>query len=121
MSAPVAWNSIEERTVVPGFHGKFVHSERMTFVLWRIDRGAILPPHRHPHEQVVHIYSGEIEMLVDGVRHVSTAGTVLVIPPDALHEGVALTDCSVMDAFAPVRDDYRGTAPFVLQGGGIRD
>ena len=41
---------IPEREVFPGFHGRFVQSERMTFAWWRIDPGAAVPEHEHPHE-----------------------------------------------------------------------
>ncbi len=111
MPNPIDWDNVPERTIFPGFHGRFAHTERMTFVLWRIEAGATLPLHSHPHEQVVHTYSGELELTVDGQRLLLTPGTVLAIPPDAKHEGVARTECRVMDAFAPVREDYRGFGP----------
>jgi quercetin dioxygenase-like cupin family protein len=41
-------------------------------------------------------------------------GDVLVIPPNVPHSGKALTDVSVMDAFAPVREDYRDGGPNIL-------
>jgi len=44
---------------------------------------------------------------VEGVRHQLTPGQVFVIPPDARHSGRALTACRVLDAFAPVREDYK--------------
>ena len=102
-----AWNDLEERTILPGMHGRFIHSERMTFTMWRMDKGAALPEHHHPHEQVVHVQSGELELYVGGERSILTAGTVLVIPPNVPHRGTALTDVRVMDVFAPVREDYR--------------
>lgn len=114
-----AWADVEERTIIPGFHGKFIHSGQMTFALWRIDKGAVLPLHTHLHEQVVHVYSGELEIVIEGVAHRVTPGKVLVIPPNAHHEGRALADSSVMDVFTPVREDYRGQGETVL-GGAIK-
>lgn len=107
---PLAWADLPLREVIPGFRGRFIHSERMTFALWDFTRGAVLPLHRHPHEQVVHVLEGELEITLAGVRHHLTAGTVLVIPPDAPHEGRMLTDARVMDVFSPVREDYRDGA-----------
>ena len=72
-----------------------------------IDAGATFPEHQHPHEQIVSMIEGELELVVDGVAHRLTPGQVFVIPPDARHSGRALTACRVLDAFAPVRDDYR--------------
>ena len=37
------WAKIEPRTVIAGFHGRFVHSDTMTFALWQIDAGATCP------------------------------------------------------------------------------
>ena len=54
------WKNIEEKTIVPGFRARFIHSANMTFALWDIDAGASLPEHAHPHEQVVHLLEGEL-------------------------------------------------------------
>lgn len=111
MTPLINWDAVTERVQFPGFHGRFVHTGRMTFVLWRIEAGAVLPLHHHPHEQVVHVFSGELELTVAGERMVLAAGTVLAIPPDAPHEGVALSECRVLDAFAPVRENYLSFGP----------
>jgi quercetin dioxygenase-like cupin family protein len=88
----------------------------MTFVLWNIDKGAILPEHSHVHEQVVHVYEGELEVTVAGRTTVLRGGSVGIIPSNAVHSGRALTDCHVMDAFYPLREDYmRGGAPSLLR------
>jgi len=100
------WEKLEPRTIIPGFHGRFVHSGTMTFVLWKIDAGALLPEHTHPHEQVVHQFEGELEVTVEGVTTVLKAGMVAVVPPHAKHSGRALTDCRTMDVFHPRREDY---------------
>ena len=113
---PIDWNAIEPRTVIPGFHGRFAHSHTMSFVLWTIDAGAILPLHSHPHEQVVHQFEGELEVTIDGVTTVLKPGMVGVVAPNALHSGRALTNCRTMDVFHPRREDYmQQGAPSLLQ------
>ncbi|MGH6923357.1 MAG: cupin domain-containing protein [Propylenella sp.] len=113
----IEWDKIEEKTVIPGFRAKFAHSRNMTFVLWEIDKGAVLPEHSHMHEQVVHVYDGALQVTVAGETNVLRAGMVGVIPSNAIHSGKALTDCRVMDAFYPLREDYmKGGPPSVLQG-----
>ena len=108
------WDEIEERTILPGMHGRFVHTDRMSFALWRMEKGVILPRHSHMHEQVVFMQSGELDLFVDGVRMLLVPGTVLPIPANAPHWGTALTDVRVMDAFSPVREDYRDGGPNIL-------
>jgi quercetin dioxygenase-like cupin family protein len=117
----IEWDRIEPKTVIPGFHGRFAHSKHMTFVLWEIDAGAILPEHSHMHEQVVHVHQGELEVTIDGRTMVLRAGSIGIIPPNAVHAGRALTDCRVMDAFYPLREDYmKDGTPSLLQAASKR-
>lgn len=111
----IDWNAVPPRTVIPGFEGRFAHSTTMTFVDWRIAAGAVLPEHAHPHEQVIHVFEGRLEVTVDGVTSVLSAGMVGVVPPGRPHAGRALTDCHVLDVFSPIREDYRSGAASVLQ------
>ena len=105
----LCWNNVQEHMVIPGFRARFIHSDRVTLVRWRLDAGAKLPEHSHQHEQVVLVDDGELELVVDGARLLLKAGDVLVIPPTAVHSGTALTALRLMDVFCPVREDYRGS------------
>lgn len=98
---------IPEREIFPGFHGRMVHSGAMTFAWWRIDEGAEVPEHDHPHEQVVNVLEGELSLTIAGIEHVLHAGDVAEIPGGVRHAARALSPCRVLDVFAPVREDYR--------------
>lgn len=100
-------SDLEERELIPGFYGRLVHSEKMTFVYWRIEEGAVLPAHAHPHEQVAHTFTGEFELTIEGETQLLTQGSIAAIPGNAQHWGKALTASTIMDAFQPVREDYR--------------
>lgn len=90
-----------------GCKARVVHSQFMTFVHWRFVAGDVIGSHAHPHEQVATIISGELELTVgDETRQVGP-GFVVVIPPKTPHSAKALTDCYVIDAFYPIREDYR--------------
>jgi quercetin dioxygenase-like cupin family protein len=104
---PQNLHSLPVHEVFPGFHGRFVHSDRMTFAWWTIDEGAEVPLHSHPHEQVVNMLEGRLALVVDGTEHVLQAGDVVAIPGDAPHAARALSACRVLDVFSPVREDYR--------------
>jgi quercetin dioxygenase-like cupin family protein len=95
------------REIFPGLRARLIHTDRVSHSWVDIDRGATFPEHRHPHEQIVSIIEGTLELVVDGVGHRLTAGQVFVIPPEAPHSGRAVTACRVLDAFAPAREDYR--------------
>ncbi len=100
-------DSIDEQELIPGFKVRFVHSDTMTIAYWKIAEGSALPEHSHPHEQIVNVMEGELELVVDGQSLELVAGSVVVLPPDVPHAGRARTDCRVIDVFHPTRDDYR--------------
>ncbi len=96
----------EEREVMPGFRGRFIHSETMTFAFWDIDKDSVLPEHQHPHEQVAIVQSGAFELTIDGITGVYENSKIAVIPSGAVHSGRALTDCKILDVFSPPREDF---------------
>lgn len=98
---------IEEKEIVPGYRAKFVHSENMTLAYWDVDPGAALPEHSHPHEQIANVLEGRFELTVDGEPRDLEPGMVAVIPGGVPHSGKALTPCRLLDAFHPLREDYK--------------
>lgn len=94
------------RELFPGYRARLVHSERMSFSYVDVDAGASFAEHDHPHEQVIHLLEGEFEVTIDGETRRLRGGDVAVVPPNARHRGTALTRCRILDAFAPVRQDY---------------
>lgn len=102
----VDWTDIEPREVIPGFHGRFAHSARMTSARWEVEAGALLPEHEHEHEQVLNVLEGRFEVTVGGVTSVLDAPALAVVPSGVRHSGRALTFCRIIDVFAPVREDY---------------
>jgi len=95
------------REIFPGLRARLIHTDRVTHSWVTVDEGASFPEHQHPHEQIVSVLEGELELVVDGVPHRLKPGQVFVIPPDARHSGRGVTACRVLDAFAPGRDDYK--------------
>ena len=95
------------REIFPGLRARLVHTDRVTHSWVDLDEGASFPEHHHPHEQIVSVLDGTLEIVVAGDRHVMTPGQVFVIPPHTPHAGRALTRCRVLDTFAPVREDYK--------------
>ena len=100
-------NDIPAKEFIPGYFGRFVHGEKCTLSFVDIKKGHALQTHQHPHEQITHILEGELEMIIGGEKFLLTAGTVHVIPGNVPHSAIAKTDCKVIDAFSPARDDYR--------------
>ncbi|HBU77131.1 MAG TPA: cupin domain-containing protein [Muricauda sp.] len=100
-------SEIKSKEIMPGYHGKLVHGERMSWVFWDVEPNAEVPEHQHDHEQIMHVVEGTFEFTLNGEKGTYTAGDVVVIPSNAPHSGRALTACKLMDIFSPVREEYR--------------
>jgi len=99
--------ALDAREIVPGFRGRFIHTDQMTFSYWVVEEGAALPSHAHPHEQITTVIEGRFEMTVGGETRLCEPGMVAVIPGGVTHSGRALTPCRIVDVFQPPRADYR--------------
>ncbi|WP_299000107.1 cupin domain-containing protein [Flagellimonas sp. S174] len=100
-------SEIPSKEIMPGYHGKLVHSESMTWVFWDVEEGAAVPEHHHINEQIMHVVEGDFEFTLDGKTAIYHAGDVVVIPSNVPHSGKALTPCKLMDIFNPVRAEYK--------------
>ena len=103
---PITLSQLGVREIFPGIRARLVHTDRVTHSWVEIDEGASFPEHHHPHEQIVSVLDGTLDIVVNGEAIALGAGQVLVIPPDVPHRGRARTPCRVLDTFAPVREDY---------------
>ncbi len=100
-------DDIKTKELAKGITGRYVHSKNVTVGYVNIDKGAILPIHSHVNEQITQIISGRLEMTIDGVTKILEPNTITVIPSNAIHSAVALTDCIAIDTFYPIREDYK--------------
>lgn len=98
---------INPKQLVPGITGYYAHGAQLTFGYVEIKAGSDLPEHHHVHEQITYIIEGELDMMIGGKPCPLTAGMYYVIPSNVPHSAVAKTDCKLIDAFSPVREDYK--------------
>jgi quercetin dioxygenase-like cupin family protein len=102
----ISVNDIKPKEIVPGFKGRFIHSENITIAYWDITQGSAIPIHQHVHEMMVNVISGKLELTIGTETKILEPGIVGVIPSQVPHTAKALTDCKVVDVFYPVRTDY---------------
>ncbi|WP_373517847.1 cupin domain-containing protein [Pricia sp.] len=100
-------STIPSKEIMPGLHGKLVHTENMSLVFWEVEEGAEVHDHAHMNEQVMHVIEGNFELTLDGDTKVYHQGDLVVIAPYKKHSGKALTPCKLMDVFSPVREEYK--------------
>jgi unsaturated pyranuronate lyase len=83
-----------------------VHGERTLMVEFRLDPGARIPPHSHPHEQIGYLVSGCLELAVAGRSFTARAGDSWCIPGQVEHSAQAHETTVAVEVFSPVREDY---------------
>lgn len=99
--------NIKPKVLVPGITGYYAHGEQMTFGFVELEAGASIPLHHHPQEQITYILEGELDMQIGDQPCLLSAGMYHVIPGHMPHSAIARSACKLIDAFSPVREDYR--------------
>lgn len=68
--------------------------------------GAVGALHSHPHVQFSYIQTGSFKVQIGDKTKVLKADDYYYIPPDVVHGVEALEDSILIDAFAPMREDF---------------
>ena len=93
------WGDTVQARVVAGANA--------SLALVELAPGAIVPEHRHEHEQLGMCLEGSITFTVDGERRELGPGGTWRIPSNLPHDAVAGPDGAVVvDIFSPVRADW---------------
>ena len=100
-------SELTSKEIMPGYHGKLIHTQHMSLAFWEVEKNAIVPEHSHKNEQVMQVLEGEFQFTLNGATNTYTPGDLVVIPPMIPHSGKALTACKLMDVFSPTREEYR--------------
>ena len=98
---------IPSKEIMPGYHGKLVHSETMSVAFWTVTKDAKVPEHSHMNEQIMHVMEGEFQFTLDGTTKTYYPGDIVIIAPNKKHSDKALTPCKLMDVFSPTREEYK--------------
>lgn len=99
-------NSLPVRERLPGWHGRYFHSQNMTFAHYDFARGSSIHEHFHPEEEVYEVIEGELDVTIDGVTQIARAGLVAIVPANIRHSVKALTDGRAIIVDYPIRRDF---------------
>ena len=108
MSDVIRAADVEPVEMVPGvWQRTLAWGERLMVVHVILEKGAVVPAHRHPHEQITYIVEGELSMEVEGQTHILGSGDSLLFPSEVEHGATALQRTLVIDTFSPPREEYK--------------
>ncbi|MDP3548388.1 MAG: cupin domain-containing protein [Phreatobacter sp.] len=82
------------------------HDASVMMVRVVFEKGAVGPPHHHPHIQCTLVASGRFEVTIGDRKAVLAAGDSFIVPTGAVHSVVALEAGELVDTFTPRREDF---------------
>ena len=95
------------RQAIEGIQQKtLVHGGKTLMVEFRLQRGALLPLHAHPHEQTGYLVTGHLRLTIGSDVHEVRPGDSWCIAGETLHSAEIIEDSVAVEVFAPVREDY---------------
>ena len=82
------------------------HGRTMYQMVAELAAGSRMPEHQHSQEQIVHILSGRMRLIVEGTPHELATGDVFYLASNIPHGVETIKDTRVLDTFSPPRDEY---------------
>jgi len=104
------FDEMESETIGEGIQRKWFHGEKGQMTIFDLEKGAHIPWHKHPNEQITYIMSGKVKIktIIDGKEEfvIVSGGEVIVFPENIPHEFWALEKTVDLDVHVPFRQDW---------------
>ena len=100
------WNECPVDQLSPTIGRQMLHTESMTVARIILAKGALVPRHQHPNEQITNVLEGRLRFALGDREQIVGAGAAVLIPANLPHEVEALEDSIALDVFSPVREDW---------------
>ncbi len=104
------WSDVPAEALNPLLTRQFITGAQAMLARIELKKGAIVPRHSHPNEQISWITEGILRFTLGEPGQERTvdvsAGEVLVIPGNLPHAAEALDNTVDFDLFAPPREDW---------------
>lgn len=95
-------------TVLPGVVRRtLITTDKLMMCEFQFNKGAEIPIHSHPHEQVGYVVKGKVRMTINKAEYILTTGDTYGAPPNVSHGATIIDDAILIDTFSPPREDYR--------------
>ena len=98
----------EAKEIAPGVHIRTFWGREMLLSIADLAVNAVVPTHRHPHEQAGAVISGEFELTIGGKTRWLKPGDIYIVPGGVEHGGrTGDAPARILDIFSPVREEYQ--------------
>jgi len=88
------------------YRQSLAHGDKTHMVKFRLQSGAVIPMHEHPHEQTGYLLQGEMVMIIEGEECPLETGDSWSLRGGVPHGVRVLEECLVLEVFSPLREDY---------------
>ncbi len=106
----IDFESMPHDTISEGITRQWFHGAKGQMAYFHLKKGAHIPMHNHPNEQITYILKGKVKIntIDKGQRktYIISAGQVIVFPENVSHEFFALENTLDLDVHVPVRQDW---------------
>lgn len=101
------WDERNYREMLPGVELKtLTYGKTMLLGEFRLKKGAAIPSHSHPHEQIGYLVSGRLRFNAEDETFEAGPGDGWCFAGNLEHGVEILEDSLVVEVFSPVREDY---------------
>ena len=100
-------SNLQTKQPIEGVKLKAISGDNTMMTIFEFEANAVIPSHKHPHEQITYILEGELEFTVEGKTKILRKGDGVVISANHEHSVKVLkTPAKAVDAWYPFREDY---------------
>src|SRR6266487_116452 len=101
--------------ICPGIRRRtHAHGRTMYQMVAELTAGSRMPEHRHSQEQIVHILSGRMRLIVEGTPYELATGDAFYLASNIPHGVETIEDTRVLDTFSP---PWTNTLPSTRRNG----
>lgn len=101
-----ALDTVPEEKLSDKITRQYVMGPSSMIVKWTFKKGAVVPLHFHPSEQITWIISGLAQVKSQGKTFLLKEGSIIIFPAYVPHEFTILEDTIDIDYFTPIRNDW---------------
>jgi len=99
--------SLKKKLIRKGISLRAVCGKKTMLTFFDFKPRAVIPAHKHHHEQITYILKGSLKFNLAGKVKILRAGHGVVVPAHKLHSAQVLSQpAQVLDAWYPIRKDY---------------